>query len=140
MLDLQLISQFTCFDLLICLTNQCLCLINDFRMHLLLHVNFLNAVVMENSKTTISRKYTFKSVPSKFDTNRAHLAEGTLNNEGFFTAILHTSKLPLNIILVAHVIVVVNSFLRCLKMARKRGEVKKFQLLPHTLYLALINH
>ena len=109
-------------------------------MHLFLHVNLLNAVVMENSKTTISRKYTFKSVPSKFYTNWAHLAEGTLNNEGFFTAILYTSKLPLNIILVAHVIVVVNGLLWCLEMAWKRGEVKKLQLLPHTLYLALINH
>ena len=140
MLYFKGLSYFTGRDFLVSLSDQCSGLVNNIWSHLIFHIKPLNAVIVEDCKTGVSREYGLDSIPSKFDSNWAHLAEWTLYHKGFLAAVVNSAKLPLNLVLIAHVVVIINCLLWRLEMAGECGKVKKLQLLPHLLNLSLVHH
>ena len=139
-LNLESLCDFTRLDLLVRLANHGACFVNLLRRCLVIHIDFLDAVVVENGKTSISREDSLDAIPGELHSDRAHLAERALNNKGFLAAVVDSAELPLDIVLVAHVIVIVNRLLWRFEMARELGEVEKLQLLAHLLYLSLGHH
>ena len=94
-----------------------MCLVYHIRTEILDHVNFLHTVIVEYRKSIISRKDTLETVPCELYADWTHLAEGALNYKGFFATIIDPSELPLDVILVAHVVVMVDCFMWGFKVA-----------------------
>ena len=140
MLNLDLISQLWCRHLFVWLSDQCLSFINNLRSQIVVHVHSLNTMVMEDGKTGVSWEDTLYSIPSELDSHRAHPAKRTLNYESIFLVVLYSAELPLDLVLVTHIIVVVDRLLRWLEMPWEMREVKELELLTHLLNLSSVNH
>ena len=95
---------------------------------------------MKDCKATISGENAFCSIPAELHPDWAHLAKWALDDKRLLATVINTAKLPLHLILVAHVVVVIDRFLRSLEMSRESAEVEELQLLSHLLDLALVHH
>lgn len=78
---------------------------------------------MEDGICVLSQEDSSIFFPFELESDGAHPTERTLDHEGFDVLIINDTPLPLDLLLVAHVVVVVNRFSWCREVALQTTKV-----------------